>query len=176
MMPTTPRFTLRAIFAFVAIVACSAALYRAQGVVPVSVCLTLFGGYWIATFLPLKVRAAFAIAAFVFASLPWFGIPGWSFATLGQTPRELPVLELPKTLIRPLTAIYYVAETPVYCLGEINRDFSDLVYFRGGMVTVRPFAVFLFWISFAIMIALSMAFSLSADRTNRTRGEVPSAQ
>ena len=85
------------------------------------------------------------------ATLPWLGFGCCAFAVPGidlLVPR-LSILD--ETTIPGGSLIYGVMETPLQILGHIP-PIGALVFYGGeGVVRVRPFMIFVFWLIFGIL-------------------------
>jgi len=160
----TPSYTLRGLLTFIAVVACCLGIGRALGFVLGTSFTVLVGCYLVASYFSLRVRIVLLIVALSFALLPWFGIPGYSFATIGPNPRLLPYIDLPEALVSPLSAVYWLAAAPPHLAGDFSHEFAELVFFPRGKTAVRPFVVFVLWLGIAIVLFLSIGFSLLAQR------------
>ncbi|WP_145290081.1 hypothetical protein [Rosistilla oblonga] len=104
-----------------------------------------------------RVLLPIGIVSLVFAALPWLGFGCCAFVVPGfdiMVPR-LSVLN--ETHIPCGQIIYGVAEMPLQILGLIP-PIGDLVFYSGeGVVRVRPFMIFVFW-----LIAGMLAFWVAA--------------
>jgi hypothetical protein len=167
-MFATPRFTVRGLMVFIAAVACCLGGSRALGLVLGTFLAALIICYLLASFLSVRARIICASCASFFALLPWLGLGRGSFVLMGPTDRLLPTVALPHVIEVSLAWVYWVAETPVYCISEYSHEFADVILFAGeGIATVRPFIVFVFWLGVAIVFALSVGTSRCADWRRR---------
>ncbi len=85
------------------------------------------------------------IMSLIFALLPWLGLGGYAFVVPG-TDIVPPRLELLSRDSVPMGhQVYSVMEFPLHLVALIP-PLDDVVYFQGeGVVTVRPFMIFVFW-------------------------------
>ena len=98
-----------------------------------------------------RISLAVGIVSLVLATLPWLGFGAYAFAVPGGglVPRLSVVNE---TDIPCGRLLYGVMETPLQLLGTIP-PIGDFVFFAGeGIVTVRPFMVFVFWLIVGILM------------------------
>jgi hypothetical protein len=162
-MLSTPRFTLSRLMVFVAATACCLGVCRVLGLVLGTFFVTLLLCYLMASFLSLRMRAICAACCSFFALLPWLDLGHGSFVAMGATDRLLPTISLPSVISTPLSAFYFVAETPLHCVSEYSYRFAEVITFAGeGVVTVRPYVVFVFWMGLALAFGLSIGTSLVA--------------
>lgn len=92
-----------------------------------------------------RISLAMGVMSFVFAALPWLGFGAYAFAVPGGglVPRLSVVNE---TDFYGGRLLYHAIESPLHLVGFIP-PLGDLVFFAGeGVVTVRPFMVFVFWL------------------------------
>jgi hypothetical protein len=84
---------------------------------------------------------------------------------MGNPDRLLPTIELPERVSASLAWVYWIAETPLYVSSEYSRELADFICFAGeGLVTVRPFVVFVFWSGLAFVFVLSTSLAIIAGR------------
>lgn len=174
-MFSLPRFTLRGLMMFVAAIAYCLGLSRVLGLVLGTFLFALIGCYVLASFLSLRARVICAACCSFFVLLPWLGLGHGAFIFPGATD-SFPIILLPSVIEIPLSAFYWVAETPLYLVAADGNEFSQVIFFAGeGVARVRPFIVFVFWLSFAIVFALSVGVALYAKwrcgRIERLQGQ-----
>jgi len=134
------------------------------GLVPGSFLVVLTSCYVLASSLPIRARAICAVCCASMALLPWLGLGHGSFILMGpteQSDRLLPTLTLPEAFQALLSVLYSIAETPFRIVFPNGNDLEEFIYFQGeGLVTVRPFVVFLFWLGLCLAFGMSIATSL----------------
>jgi hypothetical protein len=95
------------------------------------------------------------------ALLPWLGLGHGSMIVVGIGDHLLPTVKLPETVYAPLSVLYTVAEAPFRVEFPNGNDLEEFIYFQGeGLVTVRPFVVFLLWLGLCLAFGMSIAKSL----------------
>ena len=103
-----------------------------------------------------RVLLPIGIVSLVFAALPWLGFGCCAFVVPGFDIKVPRLSVLNETNIPCGQMIYGVAEMPLQILGLIP-PFGDLVFYSGeGVVRVRPFMIFVFWL-IAGMLAVWVA-------------------
>jgi hypothetical protein len=158
-----PRFTLGRLMVLVTATACCLGMFRLLGLVLGTLFVTLMLCYLLASFLSNRNRAICLACCLFFALLPWLDLGHGSFVAMGATDRLLPTISLPSVIRTPLSAFYFVAETPLYFVAEYSYHLADVITFAGeGVVTVRPYVVFVFWLGLAVAFGLSIGTSLVA--------------
>jgi hypothetical protein len=172
-MAGTPHFTLARLMAMVAATAYCLAISRVLGLVLGTFLVALVICYVLASLLSPRARTICAACASFIALLPWLGLGHGAFYFPGAA-EQLPTITLPSVLESPLSALYFVAETPLHLVAESNSEFWGVVFFDSGVGIMRPFVVFVFWLGIALVFGLSAGASLFADR-RRGRSDPPEA-
>jgi len=140
------------------------------GLVPGSFLVVLTSCYVLASSLPIRARAICAACCASMALLPWLGLGHGSMIVVGIGDRLLPTVSLPEALQTPFSVLYDIAETPFRIVFPNGNDLEEFIYFQGeGLVTVRPFVVFLFWLG----LCLAFGMSITTSFLNRRRATAP---
>jgi hypothetical protein len=168
-MRFTPRFTLFRLMAMVAATAYCLAISRVLGLVLGTFLVALVICYVLASLLSLRMRAICATCASFIALLPWLGLGQGAFYFPGAAD-QLPTVTLPSVLKSPLSAFYFVAETPLHLVAENSSEFWSVIFFDSGVGIMRPFFVFVFWLGIALVFGMSAGTSLYADRRGTENG------
>ncbi len=98
-----------------------------------------------------RILLTTGIVSLIFAALPWVGFGCCAFSIPGINAR-VPRLSLMSEGSIPCgRQLYGVMEMPLWHLGRIP-PLGDLVFFSGeGVVRIRPFMVFVFWLIVGIL-------------------------
>jgi len=157
------RFTLSQLLIMVAAIAYCIGMYRFLGRVLGNFFILLMICYAMASFLSLRTRAVGVGVCSFFALLPWLGLGGGAFSYPG-TRFSLPTVALPSLLEIPLSWIYFLAEMPLDLVAENSPEFWEAIFFDTSLGIMRPFAIFVFWLGFALVFGLSIGIFWYAKR------------
>ena len=93
-----------------------------------------------------RILLATGFVSLVFAALPWLGFGCCDFAAPGIDMLVPRLSILNETTVPFGRLLYGVMETPLQMLGLIP-PIGDVVFYSGeGVVRVRPFMIFVFWL------------------------------
>tara|TARA_A100001391_G_scaffold196796_1_gene175972 strand:- start:93 stop:488 length:396 start_codon:yes stop_codon:yes gene_type:complete len=103
-----------------------------------------------------RILLAIGLVSLVFAALPWLGFGCCAFAVPGIDMLVPRLSILNETRFPCGRLLYDLIEAPLQILGLIS-PIGDLVFYSGeGIVRVRPFMIFVFWL-LAGMLAVWVA-------------------
>jgi hypothetical protein len=176
------QFSVRSLLLMLACCSLLFAVLPVLGVVAGSMGLILLAQFLAVRWLPGRWQIYSVVICLLFASLPHLGVSGYYFGSIGGDwePPQLNLGEPPELLLPLLMCfnlIYAVAEFPVHLLGECVRPWGSYVFFAGeGVVTTRPFAVWMFWLQMAATGVLAIVASQIEKRRSRSRNRLGLAQ
>lgn len=169
-MRSSIHYTSQGLLSTATALAIFLAVWRRGGVVLAAFAVILAVCYALASLLSNRARLNLAIVALFFASLPWLGLGHGEFVAMGPHEQILPTIQLPNTIHNLLFWPYWAAETPLYILAEYSDACNEVICFAGeGLMTVRPFVVFVYWLGIGLAIVSPAAASLVRLRR---RGDV----
>jgi hypothetical protein len=106
-----------------------------------------------------KTLVLIGVFSLSIAATPWFGLGGYAFNIPGWG------TQLPRLNVLDSRVLYDLVCFPLHFVALIP-PMDDVVYFQGeGVVPVRPFMVFLFWLLVGI-VAFLISLRLRAENTN----------
>jgi hypothetical protein len=166
-----PKFSLAALFFAIALVGVCLAFLGDVSIVLKAYAAFLACVYFSARRMGRKATIACLVITSMFSIIPWCDV-GRGVFVYGT--RRLPTIPVSDGIREALGSIYEVSTIPLALLTLFDEDFDSVICFAGG--TVKPFVVFLFWASVALMFATSlMMFKFERMISSRPKSHPPAA-